>query len=192
MTRVSVAMVLLAIFSVAPAVRAQNTGEAGVFAHYFDWRQADTQLVGVGGRLSLNSSPNVQIEGEVGYDFTRTFTDRYSDGATSFSFVRTNARMLDGLVGPKFQTTGRIRLFVTVKGGFTHFDLSNTAASIPGFTSELQNLRSSNINPALYPGGGIEGYFGALGLRFDVGDEIYFASGSHHNFVLTAGPVIRF
>jgi hypothetical protein len=191
MTRFSVATLLLAFLSMAPAARAQGAGEAGVFAHYFDWRQADTQLVGIGGRLSLNSSPSVQIEGELGYDFTRAFTEKYSDG-TTYNFVRTDARMLDGLVGPKFQTTGRIRLFVTVKGGFTHFDFSNTAASIPGFKSELENLRSSNINPAIYPGGGIEGYFGALGLRVDVGDEIYFASGSHHNFRLTAGPVIRF
>ncbi len=192
MTRFSVALMLLAVLGVVPAARAQGAGEVGVFAHYFDWRQADTQLVGIGGRLSLNSSPSVQFEGEVGYDFTRAFTEKYSDGTTSYNFVRTDARMLDGLFGPKFQTTGRIRLFVTVKGGFTHFDFSNTAASIPGFKSELENLRSSNVNPAIYPGAGIEGYFGALGLRVDVGDEIYFASGSHHNFRVTAGPVIRF
>jgi hypothetical protein len=192
MTRFPVAILLLAVLGVVPAARAQGAGEVGVFAHYFDWRQADTQLVGIGGRLSLNTSPSVQIEGEVGYDFTRTFTERYSDGTTAYNFERTNARMLDGLVGPNFQTTGRIRLFVTIKGGFTHFDFSNTAASIPGFKSELENLRSSNINPAIYPGGGIEGYFGALGLRVDVGDEIYFANGSHHNFRVTAGPVIRF
>ena len=105
--------------------------------------------------------------------------------------MRTDARMLDGLVGPKFQTTGRIRLSPLREGPPISIS-SNTAASIPGFKSELENLRSSNINPAIYPGGGIEGYFGALGLRVDVGDEIYFASGSHHNFRLTAGPVIRF
>lgn len=192
MTRFPVALLLLAFLGVVPAARAQGAGEVGVFAHYFDFRQADSQLVGVGGRLSFNTSPAVQIEGEVGYDFTRAFTDRYSDGTTSYTFVRTDARMLDGLIGPKFQTTGRIRLFVTVKGGFTHFDFSNSPASIPGFKSEIENLRSSNINPAIYPGAGIEGYFGALGLRVDIGDEIYFASGSHHNLRITAGPVIRF
>jgi hypothetical protein len=194
MKRFSVTLMLLAFLSVVavPAARAQGAGEAGVFAHYFDFRQADTQLVGLGGRVSFNTSRSVQIEGEVGYDFTRAFTERYSDGTSSVNFVRTDARMLDGLIGPKFQTTGRLRLFVTVKGGFTHFDFSNTAASIPGFTSELENLRSSNVNPAIYPGAGIEGYFGALGLRVDIGDEIYFASGSHHNLRITAGPVIRF
>jgi hypothetical protein len=192
MRRLSVALALVISFIAVPAARAQNGGEAGVFAHYFDFRQADTQLVGLGGRLSINTSPSVQFEGEIGYDFTRAFTEKYSNGTSSYDFVRTDARMLDGLIGPKFQTTGRLRLFVTVKGGFTHFDFSNSPASIPGFKSEIENLRASNINPAIYPGAGIEGFFGALGLRVDVGDEIYFANGSHHNLRITAGPVIRF
>jgi len=192
MMRFSAALALLALFSFVPAARAQNTGEAGVFAHYFDWRQTDTQLIGVGGRLSLSTSRNVQWEAEMGYDFGRTFTETYTGGSSAQEFVRTDVRMLDGLIGPKFQTRGKVRLFVTVKGGITHFDLSNSPASISGFTSEVSNLRSSNVNPALYPGGGIEGFFGALGLRLDVGDEIYFANGTHHNLRVTIGPVIRF
>jgi predicted acetyltransferase len=70
MRRLSVALALVISFIAVPAARAQNGGEAGVFAHYFDFRQADTQLVGLGGRLSINTSPSVQFEGEIGYDFT--------------------------------------------------------------------------------------------------------------------------
>jgi hypothetical protein len=45
---------------------------------------------------------------------------------------------------------------------------------------------------AVYPGGGIEAYLGPIGLRIDVGDEIYFQSGAHNNLRLTFGPSIRF
>jgi len=73
----------------------------------------------------------------MGYDFGRTFTETYTGGSSAQEFVRTDVRMLDGLIGPKFQTRGKVRLFVTVKGGITHFDLSNSPASISGFTSEV-------------------------------------------------------
>ena len=39
---------------------------------------------------------------------------------------------------------------------------------------------------------GLEGHLGPVGLRLDVGDEIYFASGTHHNLRLAFGPYIRF
>jgi hypothetical protein len=43
-----------------------------------------------------------------------------------------------------------------------------------------------------YPGGGIEGHIGFLGLRADIGDEISFANGAHNNLRITFGPYIRF
>jgi hypothetical protein len=48
------------------------------------------------------------------------------------------------------------------------------------------------VNAVLYPGGGLEGFLGPLGLRFDVGDEIYFNGGAHHALRVAFGPVIRF
>jgi hypothetical protein len=38
----------------------------------------------------------------------------------------------------------------------------------------------------------LEGHLGPIGLRLDVGDEIYFNSGAHHNLSMAFGPYIRF
>ena len=45
---------------------------------------------------------------------------------------------------------------------------------------------------ALYPGVGVEGFWGPIGMRVEVGDEIYFADGARNNLKVTAGPVFRF
>ena len=45
---------------------------------------------------------------------------------------------------------------------------------------------------AVFPGGGIEGFWGPIGLRLDVGDEIYMADGANNNLRVTFGPTIRF
>jgi hypothetical protein len=42
------------------------------------------------------------------------------------------------------------------------------------------------------PGGGVEGTLGPLGLRLDVGDEMYFNNGTHHNLTVKFRPYIRF
>ena len=48
------------------------------------------------------------------------------------------------------------------------------------------------MSGALYPGGGMEGLAGPIGLRVDVGDEIIFSNGAHHNWKVTFGPVLHF
>ncbi len=48
------------------------------------------------------------------------------------------------------------------------------------------------MNAVFYPGGGIEAYLGPVGLRLDVGDEIYFRGGAHNNLRVTFGPHMRF
>ena len=37
-----------------------------------------------------------------------------------------------------------------------------------------------------------EGTVGPIGLRLDVGDEMYFNNGTHHNLKVMFGPYIRF
>jgi hypothetical protein len=44
----------------------------------------------------------------------------------------------------------------------------------------------------LYPGGGVEFFLGPIGIRMEVGDEIYFNDGAHNNLRATFGPQIRF
>lgn len=55
----------------------------------------------------------------------------------------------------------------------------------------MGNLRAQNMNAALMPGGGVEGFIGPVGLRLDVGDEMYFNHGTNH-LKITFGPCIRF
>jgi hypothetical protein len=45
---------------------------------------------------------------------------------------------------------------------------------------------------AVYPGGGIEAFAGPIGLRAEIGDDIYFNSGAHNNLRVTVGPQLRF
>jgi len=56
----------------------------------------------------------------------------------------------------------------------------------------VDNLRANNVSGTLYPGAGLEGHIGPVGLRLEAGDEIYFAGGAHHNPRVTFGPFIRF
>jgi hypothetical protein len=44
----------------------------------------------------------------------------------------------------------------------------------------------------MYPGGGVEGFWGPIGLRLEAGDEIYFDNGTHNNLKVTFGPAFRF
>jgi hypothetical protein len=46
----------------------------------------------------------------------------------------------------------------------------------PGYSSfanQVDNLRAQNMNGALLAAGGVEGTVGPVGLRLDVGDEMY-------------------
>lgn len=175
---------------------ALNHFEAGVFADYFRFAPANTAInyVGVGGRAAFNVHPNVAIEAEMNYDFERNFTTAYNNGATT-SFVRTGVRPLTGLFGPKFQvgTSGPIRAFVTGKVGFINFS-TETSGVVSGstFTGAVEGVGGDGTHVAFYPGGGLEGFAGPLGLRLEVGDEIYLNNGTYNNLRVTAGPVFRF
>ncbi len=89
--------------------------EVGVFADYLNLSTTTPHInfVGVGGRAAFNVHPNIQLEGEMSYDFKRNFTSVFSDGVTT-QFVQTRLRPLTALFGPKFQTSsGPFRAYVT-------------------------------------------------------------------------------
>ncbi len=173
-----------------------NHVELGVFADYLRFAPASTttNFVGVGGRAAFNVHPNVAIEGEMSYDFERNFTTTFNNGATT-SFVRTGVRPLTGLFGPKFQfgTSGPVRAFVTGKVGFINFS-TETSGVVSGstFTGAVEGVGGDGTHVAFYPGGGLEGFAGPLGLRVEVGDEVYLNNGTYNNLRVTAGPVFRF
>lgn len=186
-------LILVAGFGFAPMAHAQNHAEVGAFVDYFRLSETGTNFVGLGGRAGVNIASHVQIEAEMAYDFNRVFTEGFTDtsGGTVTS-QNSNIRVLHGLFGPKFQTTGPVRLFVTLKGGFANFRFDPTPASFSTFTSSVNNLRANNVDAVFYPGGGVEAFLGPIGLRLEVGDELIFANGARSNWKVTFGPQLRF
>jgi hypothetical protein len=189
---ISLTMPFWAMAQTSP--NSENHAEVGVFADYFRLSRTDPNInfVGVGGRFGFNVHPNIQLEAEMSYDFRRNFTTTFSNGLTT-QFVRTELRPLTALFGPKFQagTSGPVRLFATGKVGFVNFSTSDQNAPA-GFTSSLGAVTAGDTRFALYPGGGVEGFWGPFGLRLEVGDEIYFDNGARNNLKVTFGPTFRF
>jgi hypothetical protein len=171
-----------------------NHAEVGVFADYFRLSATNpySNLVGLGGRAAFNVSPHVAIEAEMNYDFARNYTTTFSNGGTT-QFVTSRFRPLTGLFGPKFQagSTGPFRAFITGKVGFINFS-SSTQSPASSFPSAVSDVTTGNTHVAFYPGAGIEGFWGPIGLRFDAGDEIYLSNGARNNLKVEFGPTFRF
>ncbi len=170
-----------------------NHATVGIFADYFRFSPGSrtTNFVGFGARAGFNVSSHVQLEGEMNYDFERNFTSTFSNGATT-SFVTTKVRPLTALFGPKFQTPGPFKFFVTGKLGFINFN-TTTAAVTPGtIGNTISGVGGSGTHFAMYPGAGFEGFWGPFGLRLEAGDEIYLNNGTFNNLRVTFGPQLRF
>jgi hypothetical protein len=137
------------------------------------------------------------MEAEMNYDFARSFTNTYtttSGTTTTTTFVTTSVRPLSGLFGPTFYAgTGRMRAFVTGKVGFIDFSTSNSGVvSGSTFSNSVAGVGGAGTHLAVYPGGGLEGYVGPLGIRLEAGDEVYLNNGTYNNLRVTLGPELRF
>jgi hypothetical protein len=187
-------VVVLALAVAAPVAFAQDHGEVGVFADYFRLHNAgDANFVGIGGRAAFNVHKHIQFEAEMWYDFERTVVrGTVINGSFTGTTFRSPLRMINATFGPKIHTSGPVRLFAFAKGGFLNFSSSSGAATFGGFTNLLENVPDGNTNGVFYPGGGVEGFIGPVGLRVDVGDFMYFDNGANHNWRVTFGPQIRF
>jgi hypothetical protein len=75
------------------------------------------------------------------YDFKRDFTSTFTNGVTT-PLVTTSLRTLHALFGPKFETSGG---------------------------SALSDVTTGNTAAAVYPGLGVEGFGGPIGLRLEAG-----------------------
>jgi len=192
------ALLVLLAGSFVPLASAQEGDQEhvqlGVFADYLRLAQTDNNFGGVGARLSFQAFKEIKLEGEMSYDFNQTFTEGFTDvGTGTVTIARSNLRILHGEFGPKVNIGHHaIQPFVTVKGGFVNFRFDNAPATVGTFFSSVSGLRDDNVNGVLYPGGGLQGHLGPIGLRLDIGDEIYFNHGTHNNLRVAFGPVIRF
>ena len=178
-----------------PLLSAQKRVEAGVFLDYFSVSQTSTDNVGIGGRFGYRILHDVMLEGELAYDYGLNFDEAFRNIASGniVAIERTSIGVTHGLIGPKLERSGgHFHPFATFKGGFVDFRLSTSLIPQSTLVSSVLGLRTSNLNPALYPAGGIEATLGPVGLRFELGDEIYFNNGGHNNLRLTFGPTLRF
>jgi hypothetical protein len=197
MKRLAVIGVLVLCLGVwAPVTSAQSTddrnhGEFGVYFDYFRLEFAKLNLFGVGGRVGFNVHPAVAFEGEMSYDFERSVTETITSGGITQT-GRSNLRLIHGLFGPKIQSTkGPVRVFVVLKGGLLNFGVSGPV-TFGSFADQIGTVRDGDTNGVFYPGGGIEFNAGAIGIRLEAGDEIYWDNGANHNFKFMGGPQIRF
>jgi hypothetical protein len=190
-------ILIASLFFAVPMMLAQENNymdhfEFGAFANYY--RLTDPSptrnFVGIGGRAAFGLAPNIQLEGEMAYDFERNYTSTFNNTITSTT-VNSKLRTLHGLFGPKFQTgSGAFRFFVTGKVGFDNFNVTNQGAPT-GFGNSV-GLANGATYFAIYPGGGIEAFAHWIGLRAEVGDDIFFNGGAHNNLRVTFGPQFRF
>jgi len=188
-------VIALLLSASSPRLFAQQHVEAGVFLDYLSISQTSTNNFGLGGRLGYRIHRKVMMEGELAYDYGINFHEAYRNitNGNITAIGRTSIGVTHGLFGPTLQPAkGRLRPFVTVKGGFVDFRLSPSLLPLTSFESTLLGIRTSSLNAAMYPGAGIEASVGPVGLRFELGDEIYFNNGAHNNLRITFGPILRF
>ena len=194
---------VLALFTLfflgTSSLLAQKRVEAGVFLDYLSISQTNTNNFGLGGRFGYRVHRDVMLEGELAYDYGINFDEAYRNIANGnlAAIERTSIGVTHGLFGPKLQPSGGgFRPFVTLKAGFVDFRLSPSLIGtlIPngGIVSTILGLRNSSLNAAIYPGAGMEAALGPVGLRFELGDEVYFNNGAHNNLRVTFGPILRF
>jgi hypothetical protein len=171
-----------------------NHGSVGIFADYFRFAptsNSHTNFVGFGARAAFNANRLVQLEAEMNYDFERNFTTINNNGGNT-SFSTTRLRPLTGFFGPKFQTPGPFKFFVTGKVGFINFTRTGSAVTPGTVGNAISGVGGPGTHFAVYPGAGIEGFWGPFGLRAEVGDEVYFSNGTYNNLRVTFGPQLRF
>jgi hypothetical protein len=194
MRKAGLALVICFFFGTS-SLFAQKRLEAGVFLDYLDVSQTSTNNFGLGGRFGYRIHHDVMLEGELAYDYGINFGEAYRSivSGNIVAIENTSLGVTHGLFGPKLQPSGGgLRPFVTLKGGFMDFQLSPGLLPLSNVVSTLLGLRTSNWNAAIYPAAGVEAVIGPVGLRFEVGDEVYFNNGAHNNLRLTFGPIVRF
>ncbi len=186
---------ILLVLVESPSLMAQKRVEVGMFIDYIDVSQTNTNNFGLGGRLGYRLHPNVMMEGEMAYDYGINFDEAYRNLANGniTAIEHTSIGITHGLFGPKLQPSGNgFRPFITLKGGFVDFRLTPSLIPYSNLVSAVSGIRTSSLNGALYPGGGVEANLGPVGLRLELGDEIYFNGGAHNNLRITFGPILRF
>ena len=91
---------------------------------------------------------------------------------TGFMLEHGDATRLDRLGGQTAQSVE----------AYYDFDAIGSTVGLTNGTTDL----------AVYPGGGFEAFAGPIGIRAEVGNDIYFNNGAHNNLRASLGPQLRF
>jgi hypothetical protein len=192
----AICAVALWLSASCPQSFAQKHVEVGIFLDYLNISQTNTNNFGLGGRFGYRIHRKIVLEGEVAYDYGINFDEAFNNISTGniAAIQHTSVGVTHGLFGPKLQPAKErgFHPFLTLKAGFMDFRLSPSLLPLPPAASTLLGLRTSHLNPTLYPAAGIEPSLGPLGLRLEFGDEIYFNNGAHNNLRIAFGPILRF
>src|SRR3954468_830470 len=167
---------LICFLAVTPSLFAQKRLEAGVFLDYLDVSQSSTNNFGLGARFGYSVHRAFMLEGELAYDYGINFGETYRNivSGNIAAIENTSLGVTHGLFGSKIQPSGGgFRPFITLKGGFVDFRLSPGLLPLSNAVSTLLGLRTSSWNAAIYPAAGVEAAIGPIGLRFEVGDDLY-------------------
>jgi hypothetical protein len=190
-------LLICAIFTLlmvaSPSLFAQDTDHVTVGA-FFDYNRnpdVDLNQFGIGGRIGFAVRSNVSLEAEGAYDFRRSFTANIPTAIPPKTFPA-DFRTTLGLFGLKVHSSGPVRVFGTVKGGFVNFSIGNPSSVSTGFTNTINNITDGDTHGVFYPGGGVEAFAKWFGVRAEIGDMMWFQNGAHNNLRITFGPQIRF
>lgn len=195
MSRLCFIVCVIFVFLRPAPLAAQKRFEIGLFLDYLGISQTSTNNFGLGGRFGYRVHHRVMLEGELAYDYGINFDEAYRNvtNGNITAIENTSIGVTHGLVGPKLQPGGGgFRPFVTLKAGFVDFRLTPSLIPYSDVVSTISGIRTSNLNAAIYPAGGVEANLGPVGLRLEFGDEVYFNNGAHNNLRITFGPQIRF
>lgn len=188
-------LILVLVPFLASFAVAQSRMEAGIFLDSLSVSQTSTDNLGLGARFGYRVHSNVMLEAELAYDYGLNFDEAYRNviNGDITAIEHTSIGVTHGLIGPMVQPAhGHFRPFATLKAGFVDFRLSPSLLPYSNVVSSVFGLRTSSLNAALYPAGGVEVSIGPVGLRLEAGDEVYFNRGAHNNLRITFGPIIRF
>jgi hypothetical protein len=177
-----------------PPGQEENKRDHGSFGAFFDYSRLDTpslNMFGVGGRAGFKIWRQVQLEGEIAYDFNQTFTQTVTSGSST-NRITTNVKGLYALFGPKVRIPHTKNFFFVAKAGFVNWGVSGPSTT-GSFTTQIAGIANGNIDTVFYPGAGYEFKLWRLDIRAEAGDEIVSVNNGHlNNFRATIGPQFRF
>lgn len=112
------------------------------------------------------------LEGELAYDYGINFDEAYRNISNGdiVAIERTSIGVTHGPFGPTLQPAkGSFRPFVTLKGGFVDFRFSTSLLPNSNLASAILSIRTSSLNAAIYPGGGLQAKPGSSGAAIRTG-----------------------